>query len=98
MRPLAPAAPLGRWASSWPAWGKVPQDGYVLDVLTETESLPAVACDQHGLHALVELVLEESVRLGRPVGHAPLKDWLTELPGEGQPHLAARTLLAMEKG
>jgi hypothetical protein len=65
----------------------------VVDILTQI--LPAVAGDQHGLRALVELLLEESVRLGQPVGDTPLKDWLTDVPGEGKARRAAHTLLAM---
>ena len=93
MASVAAAAQPGRWAASLNSLAQARPDAFVADVLTRL--LPTIDSDTRGLHVLIELLLEETVRLGRKVDEPQLRKWLGSMSGSGRGAKAARQLLSL---
>ncbi|MGH3348412.1 MAG: hypothetical protein ACRDO4_15640, partial [Nocardioides sp.] len=88
---LSPGLRLGRWAESLRRAAAAAGPGPVIDVLTA--ALPGMDRGQTGITALVELLLDESLRLGRTPADARLRAWLEAWSGGSKAARAARRLL-----
>ena len=80
-----------RWASSLGQLASVTRDGYTFDVLQA--SLPRIDAAARGMHSILEVLLDESARLGRRPDDAKLRDWLGSIRGSGKAPKMARALL-----
>ncbi len=93
MASLQRTATPGRWASALADLAAAHPGPFVPAVLTAL--LPALPADLRGGHALVKLLLEETVRAGGRVRDPALRGWLDAVPGRGRGARAARTLAGL---
>ena len=86
----APAIVLTRWAGSFTdAAGLAPT--VVVDLLTAL--LPRLDRGTRGIGALLTVLLDESLRLGRPASDAALRAWLAGFTGSSAAAKTAKALL-----
>jgi len=92
MASLAGFCQAGRWAASLSQLAEASGDSFVNTVLTLL--LPRLALELRGVHALLELLLEDTLRRGsRPDG--ALRSWLEGFSGGSRAARAARQLCAL---
>jgi hypothetical protein len=95
------AAVMARYAQAWPAnrWAETlasASDGpggaeALVDLLTVL--LPQLPAHHRGLHKLLDLLRDQSIRLGRPVTDPALHAWLGQVTGTSAAAKTARLLL-----
>ncbi len=90
---IAGPANLTRWASSLRDLATADASGSAMVREALAVALPRLDTSARGLHALLELLLEEVLRQGAPTP-AALVPWLAQLSGTSRAAKAARQLLA----
>ena len=93
MRRLVGPATLTRWAATLRDLASADETSAELVVAALTATLPTIPPRTRGLHALLELLREELLRLGAPTP-APLRPWLQRFSGASRAAKAARALHA----
>ncbi len=92
MARCAPAWPATRWAESLASVAQAPGGGStVVELLTFL--LPRLPADHRGLHALLDLLRDQSILLGRQASDPALVAWLSGLAGSSAAAKSARLLL-----
>ena len=81
-----------RWAESLAAAGAAVGPGLPVEVLTRT--LPSTSPQLRGLHAPLQVLLDETLRSGQRVTDPELRTWLGTLAGSSKAARTARRLLA----
>ena len=88
----APAVVLTRWAASFTDAASI-APGAVVDVLTAL--LPQLDQKTRGVGALLTVMLDESLRVGRAASNSILRDWLAGFAGSSAAAKAAKALLLL---
>jgi hypothetical protein len=91
---FAPAPQPRRWATSLDALRQAVPGPYAADVATGL--LPALDPRAHGLSALLEWLLDDTLRRGARTDDPPARAWLATVPGAGRGRRAAAALLTLE--
>jgi hypothetical protein len=93
MTPISRDVQLGRWAKSLTSLAQAYTSGFVVETLTAL--LPTVSAKLHGVHTLLEVLLEETIRMGGEVTDVAMRRWLEQMPVGGRAARAARQLLLL---
>jgi len=94
MASLVPGHTATRWGDSLRAAAASPAGAAAsIDVLTAL--LPRVPVETRGLHALLDVLHEESLRHARPATDPALREWLHRVTGSSRAARSARSLLAL---
>lgn len=94
MAACVPACILTRWASSLADAASISTAGSVAVVDVLSALLPQVDRSTRGIGKLLEVFLNESLRLGRVADDAVLREWLTGFKGSSLAARHAKQLLA----
>jgi hypothetical protein len=89
-----PLVTVPRWASSLGDVASAGPRGRTLVIDALAGALPSLPRESRGLHSLLELMVEELLRAGRPTP-PPLRPWLDGFPGTSRMARAAQALAAL---
>lgn len=93
MSQLAASAQITRWAAALTSLAQAHPGIFVTDLLAIL--MPTLEADHRGVHALVEVLLEETIGQDGKITDPALRTWLGNLTGTGRGARAARQLLAL---
>jgi len=89
---VGPHLTAPRWAESLAGAGAVLGPRLPVEVLTR--ALPSLSAQLRGLYVPLQVLLDETLRSGRPVTDPALRTWLGTLAGSSKAARTARLLLA----